>query len=277
MAWKSILTIWDGRDATRPALEAAMRLARDGDAHLDVLSIAIDRTPTGYYSDASISVLDSFHRAAVEEAEARAAEARAALAGALFPCSVRTAAVRYAEIGEAVGRAAWTEDLVVLPKPFGPDGDEAPELFLEAALFDSTTPSLVVPEQGDGRQPRRVLIGWNGSREAMRAVRAALPVLAAAEAVTVAIVDPGRLETEEADPGRTFAAWLARHGLSVEIAAVAEAGSSVAHTLNRTARERGCEMIVMGAYGHSRFREMLLGGATRDMLKGAELPVLMAH
>ncbi len=277
MGWKSILTVWDGRDASRAALEAAAKLARDGEAHLDVFCPGLDRTPTGYYSDAAMAVLDGFHRAAVEEAEARAAEAAKMLEGELFPNTVRKAAIRFGEIPTALGSACWAKDLAVLPKPFEADGDEAPELFVEAALFESSTPVLIVPPAGGAVTPKRVLLAWNGGREAMLAARAALPMLTAAEAVTVAVVDPGRREANEADPGRSIAEWLTRHGAKVEIEVIAGTGPSVASMLNRTANEMGAEAVVMGAYGHSRFREMLLGGATRDMLKETKLPLLMAH
>lgn len=277
MTFKSIMTVWDGKAESRAALDAAMNLARAGSGHLDILCLGVDRTPVGYYSDAAMEVLAGFHKAAADEAEARAAEARRIVGGEDFPNTVKTAAVRFAEIPHAVGGAAWHQDVVVLPKPYGPDGDETPEIVLEAALFESTTPVLIAPTGASGSAPRKVLIAWNGAAEAMRAVRAALPLLKAAEATTIAIVDPGRHEANEADPGRSLAIMLSRHGVNAEIAVIAETGPSVAHMLNRHARETGAELIVMGAYGHSRFRERLLGGATRDMLKGAEVPVLMAR
>ncbi|MFN3261698.1 MAG: universal stress protein [Pikeienuella sp.] len=277
MAFKSIVTVWDGKEESRTALRAATRLAGDASGHLDILCLGLDRTPVGYYSDAAMEVLDSFHKAAVTEAETRAAEAKRLMQAEVISSAVRTAAVRYAEIGRAVGDAAWHQDLVVLPKPYGPDGDETPEIVTEAALFESVTPVLVVPSEAVEPAPRRILVAWNGSAQAMRAVRAALPLLAAAEEVVIAVVDPGRHEANEADPGRALAVMLARHGAHAAISVIAETGPSVAHMLNRAAREAGMEMIVMGAYGHSRFRERLLGGATRDMLKTAEVPVLMAR
>ena len=277
MTFKSIMTVWDGKQESRAALDAAIRMARDGMAHLDILCLGVDRTPVGYYAEAAMEVLDGFRKAAMAEAETHAEEARRILGGEDFPHTVRTAAARFAEIPQAVGGAAWHQDVVVLPKPYGPDGDETPEIVVEAALFDSTTPVFIAPSDAAGTAPRRVLIAWNGAAEAMRAVRAAMPLLKAAESTTIAIVNPGRHEANEADPGRSLATMLSRHGVRTEIAVIAETGPSVAHMLTRQARESGADLIVMGAYGHSRFRERLLGGATRDMLKGAEVPVLMAR
>ena len=132
---------------------------------------------------------------------------------------------------------------------------------------------------------RNVLIAWNASKEAARAVREALPLLARAEKVTLAIVDADRHPAALGDrPGEEVLAWLARHGIAAEVLLAQTSGQGllkrpgdVGESLLMLAGEHGCDLMVLGAYGHSRFRETLLGGVTRTVLESMTLPVLMAH
>jgi nucleotide-binding universal stress UspA family protein len=140
-------------------------------------------------------------------------------------------------------------------------------------------PVLVLPDSGLGRaaQPRRIVVGWNQGREAMAAVRAALPVLVQADLVNIAVVDPPAHGPERSDPGGLLCQMLVRHGARAEVAVLARTLPRVSDVLKRHVRDQNADLLVMGAYGHSRLREAILGGATRNLLEQAEVPVLIAH
>jgi nucleotide-binding universal stress UspA family protein len=111
----------------------------------------------------------------------------------------------------------------------------------------------------------------------MSAVRRALPLLIAAGEVNILIIDPQTHSTDSADPGSELSEMLNRHGVKVEVSIVAKTLPRVSDMILRHVSDQNAELLVMGAYGHSRFREAILGGATRNLLEQAEVPVLMAH
>jgi len=120
-------------------------------------------------------------------------------------------------------------------------------------------------------------VAWNDGDEALHAARAALPSLKAAQSVDIAIVDPPTHAHDRTDPGGALCLWLARHGVRAEISVLAKTEPRVSDVLARFCRDRGCEAVVMGAFGHSRLREAILGGTTRGMLASVPLPLLLAH
>jgi nucleotide-binding universal stress UspA family protein len=144
-------------------------------------------------------------------------------------------------------------------------------------VLDAGCPILVVPRAGHfERIERHALVAWNGSREAARAVRDALPLLTRVKAATVLVVNPSQnVHTYGEEPGADIALHLARHGIKVEIDhSLAE--DTADEVLSR-ASDYGSDLIVMGAYGHSRRRELVLGGVTRSILAQMTVPVLMSH
>ena len=140
-------------------------------------------------------------------------------------------------------------------------------------------PVLVVPFTGDfERIDTRVLIGWDASREAARAVKDAVPLLGHAETVTVLTIDAEQSPFGHGEiPGADIALYLARHGVKAEVARTVSAGIGIGNTLLSRAADYEANLLVMGAYGHSRVRELLLGGTTRTVLTSMILPVLMSH
>lgn len=139
-------------------------------------------------------------------------------------------------------------------------------------------PVLVVPYVGAAATGRHALVAWNASREATRAIGDALPLLAAASSVTVLTVDPVVSREEHGDiPGADIALYLARHGVNAHVESTVSGGIEIADVLLSRAADLGADLLVMGAYGHSRVRELVLGGVTRTILKSMTLPVLMAH
>jgi nucleotide-binding universal stress UspA family protein len=149
----------------------------------------------------------------------------------------------------------------------------------ERLLLASGAPILVVPSGWKSESiGKNILVGWNASREARRAVSDALPFLVAAASVTLLVVDsnerPGRHGEE---PGADIAVYLARHGVDVEVAQLSSRGSPVADIILSSARDHGADLIVIGAYSHARSVEMVFGGVTRTLLREAPVPVLMSR
>lgn len=279
MAYKTILTVLS--DATMMGqLDSAAALAVREDGHLDILCLGIDHSQAGYYFPGGSPY--GFQEAidgAMQQAETLETAVRQHLAGAAdLRWSVDAAVAQIGSIANLVGMRARFSDLTVLDRPYGETAPGNAEAVTEAALFEGGCPVLVLPGGGETPEaPRRVLLAWNQSVEALAAVRRALPMLQAADIVEITVVDPRRGGPERSDPGGALAQMLSRHGVRAEIAVLARTTGTVSEELMRRAGEIDADMIVMGAYGHSRFREAILGGATRNMLEHAGIPVFMAR
>ena len=149
----------------------------------------------------------------------------------------------------------------------------------EKLLLSSGAPILVMPSGWKSQSiGNKILVGWNASREARRAVADALPFLVAASSVTLLVVDSEqRAGRHGEDPGADIALYLARHGARVEVEQVLSQGAPVADIILSYAAEHGVDLIVIGAYSHARPVEMMFGGVTRTLLKEAPVPVLMSR
>ena len=149
----------------------------------------------------------------------------------------------------------------------------------EKLLLASGAPILIIPSGWKSESiGNKILVGWNASREARRAVADALPFLVAASSVTLLVVDSEqRARRHGEDPGADIALYLARHGAHVEVEQVLSQGAPVADIILSCAAEHGVDLIVIGAYSHARPVEMMFGGVTRTLLKEAPVPVLMSR
>jgi nucleotide-binding universal stress UspA family protein len=282
MAYKSILTVLTRAEDAALGIAQAARLAQAQDAHLDVLVLGVDRTQLGYSFIGSGAVM---MQVTLDRAEAEARETETAVRAALAALgpdlrwSLETAVTQLGALGDLVAQRARFADLVVLPRPYGTGKGPECEAITESALFEGKAPVLVLPEKGHdvALPPKRIIVAWNQSAEAMVAARMALPFLKAAEMVNITVVDPPAYGSERSDPGGLLCQMLVRHGVKAEVSVLARNLPRVSDILARQIWDQNADMLVMGAYGHSRFREAILGGATRNMLEKAEIPVLMAH
>jgi nucleotide-binding universal stress UspA family protein len=281
MAYKSLLTIATTPEAVLGIVTAAAQVAQKMDAHLDCLALGVDRTQVGYSYVGSGAVVIA---AAMDRAEAEARETEAALNAAIgaqglpLRSSVESVVTQLGALTDVVATRARYADLVVLPLPYGKGRGVEDEAVTEAALFEGMAPVLIVPPSGmKAVAPKRVVLAWNQSREALVAARRAMPFLRQAEMVQIVAVDPPAHGPERSDPGGLLCQLLVRHGVKAEVAVLARTLPRVSDVLARHLRDIDADLLVMGAYGHSRFREAILGGATRDMLETAEIPVFLAH
>jgi nucleotide-binding universal stress UspA family protein len=245
------------------------------DAHLSAVAFA--------YTPPVAAMADGFPSPVLEDwAEERQAEAeqaqqtfdqRAKLASIRFDSrvlrdDVENAALIFSEI-------ARNYDLSVIAQAEPEDG-LTQTLAVEAALFDSGRPVLVVPYiQTEPIRLDRVMVCWDGSRNAARAISDSLPLLKRAKKVDVVTVEAK--EQRKILRGAQIADHLARHKLNVDLKSIVAPDSDAANVILSQASDSGTDFIVMGAYGHSRLREFVLGGATRQILGSMTVPVLMAH
>jgi nucleotide-binding universal stress UspA family protein len=279
MGYKSILTIVTETDDAAPVLDAAAAAAEAAGAHLDVLCIGIDRTQTGYYFAGATALM---HEETLAQAQGEATRiekaARERLERTGLSWGVEALVAQSASVTTVVARRARYADLVVLPKPYGEGLPADAPVIVESAMFQGNAPVIVLAGNAPPpMKPETVVIAWNDSPEAMEAVRRALPLLVAAKQVSVCMVAPERHGSDTSDPGDELARMLTRHGVKVEVNLVPQTLPRVSEVIARHVEDIDADLLVMGAYGHSRFREAILGGATRNMLEHAKVPVFMAH
>lgn len=206
-------------------------------------------------------------------------ELKARLAKTSTTFEFRTTPLHFVLSKQAVLMNARHADITVFTRPdFAGDKVYFHEL-LEAVLFQSGRPLLLLP-RGWAKPAsfRKVLVAWKPSREAVRAVADAGPILESADAVTIVTVDAEPSTVGPGDqPGVDIATHLSRRGAKVEVRNVDSMGRSDADAILSTAREIGADLIVLGAYGHSRLRQMVFGGVTKHLTASADIPLLLAH
>jgi nucleotide-binding universal stress UspA family protein len=178
-------------------------------------------------------------------------------------------------IGDIAAREARTADVFVATRPSDPSDE--PEQLIETVLFETGRHLILVPKLSSQVSIfGHVMVAWNASREATRAVAEALPYLRKAELVSIVIVDEGRPAEENATLGPDLLAHLLHHGIDAAIHHV-PLEREVGQTLIAESQQLKPDMIVMGGYGHSKLREWLLGGATYRLVHNSPVPLLLAH
>lgn len=279
MDYKTIVTFVRDFNAEKAVLQAAAAMADARGGHLTVVCLGIDRTqPGAYYAGANAIALQQTLAEAQQAAEHVTGEVRVQLGNWPLQWDCVTVTAQIGAIGPVVGDFAQLADLTVVRKPYGPERSVEDVAIVESALFSGRTPILVLPAgHADPIRPKKATIAWNQSPEAMTAIRAAMPLLKECEQVNVAIVDPPAHSADRSDPGGRLAEFLVRHGVRVDISVLAKTMPRVSDVLCRHVEDQAADLLVMGGYGHSRFREAILGGATRSMLEVSKVPVLMAH
>ncbi|MTV36351.1 universal stress protein [Duganella radicis] len=279
MSYKTILVLADCCDAQPVPTEVAAQIAIAEQAHLvGVAMSGVDQVI--YQCNAAAPGL------VVLPADLTPLTARADQALATFAQRVERLGVNSFETRRIDGAAdlglimhARYADLLVLPRAVDrARPSPGPDTTLQYVILHCGKPVLVVPCDGEARRVgRRPLLAWDGSLEAARALSAALPLLRRAELVTLAVFNGDQVYgAHGALAGADMSLYLARHGIKVELRQQ-DTPDGAGHALMALAGDLDADLLVMGCYGHTRLREILLGGATRDVLRGMTLPVLMAH
>jgi nucleotide-binding universal stress UspA family protein len=260
-----------------PAGDYAISVADAFDAHVVGISFLYDPivpvSATGYIP---AEVIDT--QRADNEAAAKAAVDRFAAAASRAGVSAEqvTLSASLAGAGDTFGRIARRFDLAIVGQG-DPDTSTLDDIIAETTLFESGRPMIMVPYiQKAPLKLDNVMVCWDGSRPAARAISDAMPLLEKAGRVEVVIIANERGKQDEIE-GADLGQHLARHGLKVEVNRMAGGKIDVADALLSHLADSGADFIVMGGYGHSRLREFVLGGVTHSILRSMTAPVLMAH
>jgi nucleotide-binding universal stress UspA family protein len=277
---KDLLVSADGGAGDAVRIDVAARLAQRRDGRLTGLFVVPPSRLPGYIeAEIPAAVRARREEMIAEEVDAsrRLFEDAARRHGVLDHCEWRVVNGDPTETATLHGRYA---DLVVAGQPEpGRRGDGEPAR-VEDLLFDCGRPVLMVPYAGRfDTVGERIVVGWNATREAARAVGDGLPLLIAARKVVVMSVNPQRAGANGLGdaPGADIARHLSRHGCRVEAAQVSTDQVDPGEAMLNVVSDEAADLVVMGAYGRSRMREMILGGMTRFMLRHATVPVLLSH
>jgi len=277
MAYRSLLVLLEQDPQDTHRVEAAIRLAKQLDGHL------IGLAPTGLLdlpaSPGAAAALADYAALAWDMLREQAVQATQRFADRCHAAGLRAfeAVVDEADKADSVLRHAHCSDLVLLTQAHddAADGGITQEL-VEQVVLRSARPVLILPHAGHvERIGSHALVAWDDSPESARAVADALPMLARAEKVTIVAwaergVQPRRAQLDG------VCRWLLRHGVSAE-SRIEPVSAGIADAMLSAAADLDADLLVMGAYGHSRWSERLLGGATRGVLRTMTMPVLMSH
>jgi nucleotide-binding universal stress UspA family protein len=275
MAYRDILVYADGSKAAPVRLDVAVAIAAAYKGHLTALHVQLaPYVPVDFGAGVPAALIEWQEKFMTEQADKARHEVAAAqrrsgqeieyrlVKGEIAPTALLHA--RYADLVVVSQSGQEAEDMT--------PADELPETL----VMGSGRPTLIVPRYG--KFPvlgERILVAWSRTRESTRAVHDALPFLARAKAVTVMEVNPTREARHIA--GADIALHLARHGVKAEVASTTASDIDVGDAILSRAADLGADMLVMGAYGHSRMREYTFGGVTLHILKHMTVPVLMSH
>lgn len=281
MAFKDLLVHLDTAASCAGRVRLAIELARAHEAHLTGLYVIgeplIPQMVLGFVPEGVVAEQQKRSKERAEVSVARFRDA-AEREGIRFEC--RIAHTDDPDIVATVAQHARYVDLTVLGRP-DPDDREVPLRLAEQVALTSGRPIMAVPHMesdAPAGPAERILVAWDGSREATRAVHDALPLLTGAASVIVLCVNPQRTAARyEAEPGADIALHLARHDVHTEVQQASADDGAEGEAILSAALDSGANLIVAGAYAHSRIRELVLGGVTRTLLRSTTVPVLMAH
>ena len=275
MGYKTILVQVDNEARSAARVQMAAELAVRYGAHLVGLHAVGPTTGAYRMVNPGPAVIDQ----QIERAQAQGAAARErfdALADKAGAGSIEWRISTEDAVAAVVLHARYS-DLVLLGQP-GPAAEGGADAgFVRGAVLAAGRPVLLVPYAGTYPPPgRKVMVAWNAGREATRAVTDSLPILKAADEVTVVVVRPEGSAHGDV-PGAEIGKYLTRHGVKVRVDLVHAREVDVGNLLLSRASDLSSDLVVLGAYGHSRFSELVLGGVTRTMLESMTVPVLMSH
>jgi nucleotide-binding universal stress UspA family protein len=280
MPIKRLLVHLEDSPGGRARLTAALDLAAALGAEVQALCLVAEPFMRALVGKHMPTEFVREHVAALEaEADALLAGARAEADGRGVAVVARRDTGPLARLPVLLARQARHADLTLVGPAALDSGGTDEALLAEAAFMDTGRPALVIPAQGTANlPPRRALFAWDGSREAARAASDAVQLLqGSAEESVVLVVNPERRAQFSDRPGSGLVGYLGRHGVKARVQETRHQGRGVAETILNQAQLAGADLLVMGGYGHSRFREMMVGGVTRYVLEHARMPVLFSH
>jgi nucleotide-binding universal stress UspA family protein len=286
MPIRKLLVPLTGTAAGEAAIATALCLARKFNAHIYAIHVRADSRDVAPLAGEGLSgaMIQEMMQATDRESNERSSAIRTMFDNAIEAAGIHiekpaalhdhptaTFAVITGREEDVVAHQARLADYTIVPHPESGD-DVSSSDALHAVLFDSGRAVMIAPHHAPQTLGRRVAVAWNGSGESAAAVQAAMPLLHRADAVRILMSDEYQ---RNGPPARELAAYLAMHGVQAEIATFRSIDREVGAGMLAAARDFGADLMTMGAYSHSRLRQLILGGVTRHVLEHADLPVLM--
>ena len=279
MSIKTILVYVPSGKNAAATLGAVLEIAGAGNAHVIGLHLTPDLPVYGEFpAEVSQEVIDRLQKAGDEAAAAARRAFEEALKDSAVTHEWRGFIASYVMGADVIARQGRAVDLIVCSKP----SDEVPDAwsdFAETALMRSGRPVLIVPP-GAAAKPigTHAVIAWNDTREAARAVFDSLALIQDAASVrAITLIDNEEQRAAAEANGAPLVAALARHGIKAAFEVSYTAGGSTGEAILAKLLDNSCDLLIMGGYGHSRFREMLFGGVSRDILRNTWVPTLVSH
>ncbi len=275
MSYKTILVHIDNEKRCAKRLEIAIQLAMKFDASLVGLHVFSPYAPPGYVmARMGPEIMEAQEKAAAELMSRTEENFHKQVSSVGLESEWHTA---YDDLVYEMASLARYADIVVIGQSDSSDESGTAMDFPERLVLTAGRPVLILPSVGDFTSiGKRILVAWNASREATRAITNAIPFLKLADSVCVMAVNP-KASKHDNIPSEGIVRYLARHGVRVEINETHGIEIGVGNELLSRAADISADLIVMGGYGHSRFKELVLGGATRTILQSMTIPVLMSH
>lgn len=283
MTYNNLLVHLDDSKACKKRMETAIAIASAHNAHLaGLFCVGTFELPT--WAEVPRDMIEEQRKIDEKRAAEVISEFEAAAQRAGIGYETRHANVADYAVPDAVALHARYSDMVILGQTDPDEIREGSRVLVEHVVMAAGRPVLAIPYIGPVKHGsdisigRSVMVAWDAGREATRAVNDAMPFLQKAERVDVLAVNPGKSRGKHGDqPGADIALHLARHGVQVEVQQLEVKDLEPGETLLSRLSDAGSDLLVMGAYGHSRMRELVLGGATRTVLEHMTVPVLMSH
>lgn len=257
------------------ALAYGLSLARQASAHATVQAASLKLTLThAFVSALAEGLVAAENRRLDALAHTVAASSQRAAAATGLACTTQAPQLAYPDLIKSFTSLARAHDLTILDaEPISLAVDRG---LIEAVLTDSGRPLIVVSQDHEAFAGERIVVAWDGSAKAARALNDALPFLRAATQVELISIT-GEKDLAHTLPGAEIAPHLSRHGVMVNVLALPAMDGDVAETLRNHAHMTRADMIVMGAYVHSRLRQMVLGGTTQSLLKNCPVPLFLSY
>jgi len=274
---KDIVVNLTGGQSQEFASDYAISLAAGFGAHLAGIGFIYEPViPGSLIGGMPTDLIEAQREENSRTAKEAVARFESAARAAGISAETRTVDASVAGGPDLFGRIARRFDLALVGQARREQG-ASEELMIEGALFGSGRPLIVVPHAHKQEfKLDRIIVCWDGSRPAARAIADSLPFLQRARSIDIVVVTGERDKSGEIT-GTNMRRHLARHGINVEIKHITGGGSGVQNAILSHATETGSDFMVLGGYGHSRLREFILGGVTRSILRSMVVPVLMSH
>lgn len=279
MAYKTILVSLNDVPRTEAMIDAAALIAKAYDSHL-----------IGCYVIPAVTIYPEVGFAspsAVDDTRQQYFKTNIAVVRERFEAKLRKDGLRgewrtvnsiYLEIAPSLMENGRTADLIMVSQIAENPGAEIEQGLVEHVVMESGRPVLIIPQKGSLAEVKSAVVGFNATREATCALFDGLPLLRSAKDVRVVWVDPYKERSVAGEvPGAEAAAALARHGVRATAEGLAAGGANAGEAMLQHVNDLGAELLIMGAYAHSRMREYIFGGATQHVLAHANVPVLMSH